>query len=235
MNKKLKIVLVSVLVIGVFLFALLVTGKQAVKFIDNEEFSKISSGDGFVYYGSKNAEDALKDVADNADIQISLLDSSKFKSKKVKENTFYQYKDGKVVYEYTGNVSSFKFDESLMKEGILEKSYITISLDEYKEIIKEKGYHFMFIGSEQCGYCTEFKNSIGEALKDNDFNVYYLDISTLSENEYNELVKTDNYMSENEWGTPLNILYKDGKRVDVLNGYVSSDELVKFLKKNKVI
>ena len=93
----------------------------------------------------------------------------------------------------------------------------------------------MFIGSEQCGYCTQFKDSIKESLENNDFNVYYIDISTLSEDEYNELVKTDEYMSQNEWGTPLNLLYKDGKRIAELNGYVSSDELVEFLKENKVI
>ena len=71
--------------------------------------------------------------------------------------------------------------------------------------------------------------------KDNNYKVYYIDISTLTQDEYNELVKTDEYMSQNEWGTPLNLLYKDGKRIDELNGYVSSDELVEFLKENKVI
>ena len=30
-------------------------------------------------------------------------------------------------------------------------------------------------------------------------------------------------------------LYKDGKRIAELNGYVSADELVEFLKENKVI
>ena len=235
MNKYLKIAIVSVIVIGVFVFALLVTGKQAVKLIDYDGFAEINSEDGFVYYGSKENEGALKEIAIAADIQIGLLDSTEFKSEKLKEDTFYQYKDGKVVYKYTGDVDSYKFEESLMKEGVLDRSYITVSLDEYKEIIKEKGYHFMFIGSEQCGYCTQFKDSIKESLKDYDYNVYYIDISTLSESEYNELVETDKYMSENEWGTPLNLLYKDGKRVAELNGYVSSDELIKFLEENKVI
>lgn len=235
MNKYLKIAIVAVIVIGVFVFALLVTGKQTVKFIDYDDFAEINSEDGFVYYGSKENEGALKEIAVSADIQIGLLDSTDFKSGKLKEDTFYQYKDGKVVYKYTGDVDSYKFEESLMKEGLLAKSYITVSLDEYKEIIKEKGYRFMFIGSEQCSYCIEFKKSIAESLEDNDYKIYYIDISTLSESEYGELVETDKYLFENEWGTPLNLLYKDGKRVAELNGYVSSDELVQFLKENKVI
>lgn len=234
MNKYLKIAIVSVIVIGVFVFALLVTGKQAVKSIDYDEFAEISNGDGFVYYGSEETKTSLKEIANIADIEIGILDSAEFKSEKLKKDTFYRYENGKVVYKYTGDINSYKFKEGLVDEGIF-KSYITISLDEYKEVIKKKGYHFMFIGSEQCGYCTQFKDSIKESLKDNNYKVYYIDISTLTKDEYNELVKTDEYMSQNEWGTPLNLLYKDGKRIDELNGYVSADELVEFLKENKVI
>ena len=234
MNKYLKIAIVSVIVIGVFVFALLVTGKQAVKSIDYDEFAEISNGDGFVYYGLKETKTSLNEIANLADIEIGILDSTEFKSEKLKEDTFYQYENGKVVYKYTGDVTAHKFKESLMNEDIL-RTYKIVSLDEYKDIIKEKGYHFMFIGSEQCGYCTQFKGSVEESLKNNDYKVYYIDISTLSEDEYNELVKTDEYMSQNEWGTPLNLLYKDGKRIAELNGYVSADELVEFLKENKVI
>lgn len=234
MNKYLKIAIVSVIVIGVFVFALLVTGKQAVKSIDYDEFAEISNGDGFVYYGLKETKTSLKEIANLADIEIGILDSTEFKSEKLKEDTFYQYENGKVVYKYTGDVTAHKFKESLMDEDIL-RTYKIVSLDEYKEIIKEKGYHFMFIGSEQCGYCTQFKGSVEESLKNNDYKVYYIDISTLTQDEYNELVKTDEYMSQNEWGTPLNLLYKDGKRIAELNGYVSADELVEFLKENKVI
>lgn len=235
MNKYLKITIVAVIVIGVFAFALLASGKQPVELISYDDFSEIIEKDGFVYYGSKEEKESLKEVAKQADIKIGLLDSTDSKTEKLKEGTLYQYKDGKVVYKYTGEIKGHKLAESLMKEGIMDKTYITVTLDEYKELIKEKGYHFMFIGSEQCSYCTEFKKSIADSLKDNDYKVYYLDISTLSEDEYKELVATDKYMSENEWGTPLNLLYKDGKRKAELNGYVSSEELVKFLKENKVI
>ena len=38
-----------------------------------------------------------------------------------------------------------------------------------------------------------------------------------------------------QYAVVRNLLYKDGKRVKELNGYVDKDELVKFLKENKVI
>ncbi len=235
MNKYLKAIIVIVIVALVFVFALLVSGRKAVKEISYDEYSEIVSDGGFVYYGSKDEMEALKEVAKEADITIGLLSSTESKTEKLKEGTLYEYKDGKVVYSYTGEIDSYRLTSSLMKERIMDRDYIPVTLDEYKKIIKEKGYHFMFIGSEQCGYCQQFKTSIEESLEDYDYNIYYLDISTLSETEYNDLVATDSYMSENEWGTPLNLLYKDGKRIAELNGYVATDELVKFLKENKVI
>lgn len=235
MNKYLKGAIVAVVVIAVFVFALLVSGKQAVSVISYDDYSEISSAEGFVYYGSKDDMETLKAIAKDANIEIGLLDSEVSKTKKLDEGKLYQYEDGKLVFESSAEVDSYKFTEELMEEEILPKTYLTINLDQYKEIIKEKGYHFMFIGSEQCSYCQDFKKSINTSLEDNDYKVYYLDISTLTEDEYKELIATDKYFEENEWGTPLNFLYKSGKRVDVLSGYVDAAELVKFLKENKVI
>lgn len=229
MNKSLKIILTVALVIGVFVLAFLVTGKQPVKVISYDDFSKINSNDGIVYYGSKESKDILKEIALKAEIEIGILDSSESKTNKLKENTLYQYKDGKLVYKYSGDL-----------DKITDPAYKTISLKQYKNVIREKGYHFMFIGSATCGHCTNFKESLKtvylkELFEGNSYKAYYIDISTLTEDEVQELVKTDSYMSENEWGTPLNILYKSGKRVDVLSGYVEASELVNFLKENKVI
>lgn len=235
MNKYLKIAIVAVIIIGVFVFSLLVSGKQPVTVISYDDYNKISSDEGFVYYGSKEDIGTLREIAKSADIEIGLLDSEESKTEKLDEGKLYQYEDGKLVFKSSAKIDSYKLTEELMHEDIIDKTYLTITLDDYMKIIKSKGYNFMFIGSEQCGYCQEFKKSITESLEGNDYNVYYLDISTLNEDEIKELTATDNYFSENEWGTPLNLLYKNGKRVDVLNGYVDSNELVQFLKKNKVI
>ena len=93
----------------------------------------------------------------------------------------------------------------------------------------------MFIGSNTCGFCTQFKESINETLKDYNYNVYYLNIGNFSEENVTKLYETDSYFTENAWGTPLNFLYKDGERIDVLSGYVDANELTNFLQENKVI
>lgn len=236
MNKTLKTILSIVLVVVVLVVAGFATGKKSVETIDLEEYKTISSSDGFVYYGTSEDMDLVKSIAKDYDIRISFLDSKENKNNDLKVGTLYQYKNGKEVYKYNGNFDSYKFTESLMKQGLAVKNYVTVTLEEYKKLIKADGYHFMFIGRETCGYCTQFKDSIKEAMKKYDFMVYYIDTDTFeSEDEFNELIATDKYMSENEWGTPLNLLYKDGKRIAELNGYVPADELIKFLKEYKVV
>ncbi len=236
MNKAVKIILVVLLVAGVLVFAGLANGKKAVETITLEDYKTISKGDGYVYYGSSKNMSKVQDVAKDYNLIISFLDSDENENKDLKKGTLYGYEKGKETYKYSGDFDSYKFAESLVEKGISLKGHVTVTLDEYKKIMKEKGYHLMFIGRETCGYCTQFKDAIKEALQDRNFIVYYIDTDTFeSEDEYDELIATDKYMSENEWGTPLSLLYKDGKRIDVLNGYVPADELIQFLEKNKVV
>ena len=235
MNKNIKTILLVLAVVAAFVFASLVTGKKAVEVITLDDYKQISSKKGFVYFGKIDEIDNLKEIAKDANIKISVLDSENNKNAELKEGTLYEYKKGKEVYSYTGDINSYKFTESLMNAGILEKTYVEVTFDEYKELYKSKGYNFMFIGSETCGWCSKFKEEIKQAKKEYNFNIYYIDLSSLTEEEYNDLLKTDSYLTENEWGTPLNLLYKDGKRVNVLSGYVQKDELIEYLKENKVI
>lgn len=240
MNKSLKIVISVVVIALVLLLAFFVGAKQSVEIISYKDYQKIKEQDGYIYYGSENNLETLKKIAKNIDVKIGILDpkdlsKSEIKTENLKEGTIYLYKDGEVVYKYNNELIEYKLIQSMMSEDLIERNYISITIEDYLEIIKEKGNHFMFIGSDTCGYCTQFKESIKETLKDYDYNVYYLNIGNLTQEETEKLYATDSYFSENEWGTPLNFLYKDGKRVNELSGYVDSKELTNFLKENKVI
>ena len=240
MNKYVKIVIGILIVVAVFLLAFLVSGKEAVEVISYKDYMEIKDSEGFVYYGSKDEEETLKTFADSAGIEISILDpedlsKSEAKSVDLKEGSLYLYENGENVYTYDGKINQYNLVSAFMEEGLIEKTYISIGLDEYLDIIEEDGYHFMFIGSDTCSYCTEFKTSINESLEDYDYNVYYLNLDNLTTEEMNTLYATDDYFTENEWGTPLSFLYHDGERVTELSGYVDTETLVSFLKENKVI
>jgi len=240
MNKYLKIALVAAIIIGVFLLSFFAKGKQSVEVIDYKQYQEIKEESGYVYYGSKNVLNDLKTFADEENLEISILDpadlsKSEAKAIDLEEGTIYLYKTGEVEFEYDGKLVSDDLSKAFMDAGLISKEYVSVSLDQYLDTIKKDGYHLMFIGSENCGYCTQFKESINESLEDYSYNVYYLSIDGLSTDEMEKLYATDSYFTEEEWGTPLTFLYKDGKVVDVLNGYVEANELVKFLKENKVI
>lgn len=234
MNKTVKTILLVALVLGVLLIAAFATGKKSVESITLEEYKNVIKKEAIVYYGKDDSN--LKDIAEKYNLNIKFLDSTKEKNEELKEGTLYVYKKGKEVYSYDEDLNSYRLAEGLMKRDLTKRTYLTVTLDEYKKLKDAKGYHFMFIGRETCSYCTKFKESINKAMQDYNFMVYYIDTDTFEgEDEFNELIATDSYMSEEEWGTPLNLLYKDGKRVNVLNGFVEADELVQFLKDNKVV
>lgn len=240
MNKNLKIAIIVIVVGAVLALAFLAGAKQNVEVITYKDYQEIKEKEGYVYYGSKSEEENLKELAKSLDIEVSILDpkdlsKSEIKVANLKEGTLYLYEDNKAVFEYNDELNEYNLTSALVEEKLIDPVMLTITLDDYLKIIKKDGYHFMFIGSETCGYCTQFKDSIKTALKDYNFNVYYLNIASLTEEEYQKLYNTDKYFSENEWGTPLNFLYKDGKRIGELNGYVPANELVKFLKEKKVI
>lgn len=239
MNKYVKVAIVVLAVVVVFVLSFLVRGKQSVRDIDFNEYQNVVKKGGFVYYGSSDVKKTLKEFCDLYELEFNILnpeDLSESENKEIelKNDTIYNFENGKSTFTYSGDVSLEKLAEAFGKEELI-RTYKIISLDEYLKIIKSDGNHFMFIGSDSCGYCDKFKVSIIKALIKYDFNVYYLNIKNLSEDELSTLYATDKYFEENEWGTPLNFLYKDGKRVGELNGYVETDVLVNYLKENKVI
>ena len=240
MNKYLKVAAVVIIIVLVFCLSFFASAKESVETISYDEYEKLIKGEAFIYFGSEEEKEVLKSFADKNDIEISILNpeelsKSEIKSSGLKEGNIYLYKDGKEVYKYSGNITESDLTKDFKEEGLIAKEYVQITLDEYLDIIKKDGYHLMFIGSDSCSYCDMFKESINESLKDNNYNVYYLNIQDVSQEEVSKLYETDSYFTEEEWGTPLTFLYKDGKRIDVLNGYVETSELNKFLKENKVI
>jgi len=248
MKKNLQVIIaivIVVIVIGGTFFLSGLKDRNLMKEISYDEYKEVtgSAKKTFVYAGEKNDNyDIVKEFSKDSGIKVRYLDSTALSEKEKKEvykkesdDTLFIYEDGKLKGSYGDDFDSYEFMKMLMENDYIEKSYLPVRMDDYLKIIKEDGYHFMFIGSDTCSYCTMFKESINKALKDHDFNVYYLDVSSLTDAEREKLYATDEYFTTEEWGTPLNFLYKDGKRIEVLNGYVEEAKLVEFLKNNKVI
>lgn len=218
-----EMIVVIALLVGVY-FISNALNKSYFKEINYSKYQELIKSDEKVYVFVSDDYDyevGLKKLGKSMKKYVYFLDSSKLTEEYLNEiygddsnnSVLFTYKKGKVV-------------ESK------DISFKTISLDEYYKYIKAEGYNFIFIGSATCGYCTKFKPEIKTMLLMEDVNMYYLDLATLTEEQLNKLYESDEYFTTEEWGTPLNFLFKDGERIAVLNGYNDYNSLYNFMKSN---
>ena len=239
------IAVVVLVILGTFLISMYGMPK-AFKEVSYEEYLEmVKDGEKMYVYAGSDKDDAsvLETFASDKDIVVYHLDTSKLTSEQLEEvygedeekSLLMAWNDEEKVYSYSGDFSGYKLEKDFMKNDFIDSGVITITISDYLEIIKEKEFNLMFIGSATCGYCTMFKPELETVLDSHDVNIYYIDLSTASNEDLNKLYATDSYFTEEQWGTPLTFLYKNGKRIDVINGYVEAATVIQTLKENKVI
>ena len=112
-------------------------------------------------------------------------------------------------------------------------SYTEISYIEFSEK-KESGDSFpLVIGSSTCSACATYKIVMEQFIEDNQVEVFYIDLSNVSEEEYNKL-KTEISFT----GTPTTVFYKEGNLASFYNrldGAEDIDAVKKYLEKNNYI
>lgn len=247
--KKYKNVFIFVIaIVLVFALTFLVSKygmPKSFKEISYEKYLELreEKNGNYVYIGEDEGEAlSIEAFAKENDIVIYHLNTSDL-TKKQLEDVYGEEEQKSVltswqdeeVYSYDGNFSKYALTKDFMKNDFIDTDIIGISVDEYVEIIKEDEYNLMFIGSATCGYCTMFKPELQEVLSQYDVNIYYLDLASVASEDMYALYATDSYFTEQQWGTPLTFLYKNGKRLDVISGYVESSVVIETLKTNKVI
>ena len=243
MSTKAKVILLSIVILVLILIVVLIPflfGEPNLSGdINYEDFQKAKDGENsFIYYGTVKEKEKIDTFKERYETSIGVLSPSSLKDSEkknidLKENHLYIFNKGKQVYDEEFDFS-YKGIKELIEKHLITGNFIEVNIDEYKDIIKSEGTNYMFVGRETCSWCTKFKQEIKNALKDNTFIIYYIDTDKLG-NSLDPLYETDDYFTKEDWGTPLTLIYKDGKRIDVINGYVESSELVSNLKKNKVL
>ena len=245
MSTKAKlIILISIVVLLIALVVVMsfIGGpKDMSGDIDYKDYNKVIKGENtLVYYGTSSNKTKLDEFSKKYDASVSVLNpNSLSKNERVSvgltEGYLYAYNKGKEIYSTDFNKLDYLAVKDLMEKKIIKGNYIEVTIDEYEKLVKEKGYNIMFIGRETCSWCTQFKDSIKTAMQSEDFIIYYIDTDKLTQDGFKRLYATDEYLTKEEWGTPLTFIYKDGKRVGVIDGYKESDELIDVLKENKVL
>lgn len=230
MKNSIKVIIGIVLVIIAFIglyFLSEAVNKAYYKEISYQEYKEIKNAKEKEYILIGENEDystSLRSFGKSLKKDVYYLNTSKLNDEQLKEiyngetkpTTLFVYENDKLIEEK---------DVSLKE----------IDVNKYFEIIKEDKYNFIFIGSATCGYCVKFKPELKTVLLEKDVNIYYLDISQQTEEDLNKLYNSDTYFTTEEWGTPLNFLYKNGEKIGILNGYNTADNVIKFLENNNAI
>ena len=89
------------------------------------------------------------------------------------------------------------------------KTYTEIKYNKLIKMIDKEDKFVLFIGSEKCSHCATFKTTVNEVVKEKKINIYYIDVSKLTEKEYAYLNSHFPFS-----GTPTTVIVKDGKEYE---------------------
>lgn len=109
-----------------------------------------------------------------------------------------------------------------------------IDIDEYLDLKEGKKASIIYIARPTCHYCQEMEPIIRNVVYEYDVEVNYLNTDELDDDGQAKLIKSDDYFSEG-YGTPLLLVVKDDKIVDIQEGLTDKDATVKFLQDNGFI
>ena len=101
--------------------------------------------------------------------------------------------------------------------GCSKQSYVEITYDEFKEKIENKDSFALFVGSNQCSHCDDYKITLKKFIKDYQVTVYYIDVAKMQTSELNEFKTVINFSA-----TPTTVFITDGAEKTVYNRIVGA-------------
>lgn len=123
------------------------------------------------------------------------------------------------------NESNYEYVYQSKKDNL-----IYINLKKFIDLYNSKTKKIIVIGSAYCSHCINFKPIMENASYKYNIPVYFIDLSTLTQQEYNTF-KEISYIKNNFRGTPTTILVENGEVIDSIIGYTTVvDELFKKIK-----
>ena len=106
-----------------------------------------------------------------------------------------------------------------------------INVSKMKELFSSNDTKIIFVGSLTCPHCTAIKPVINSVVKDLNVTVYYLELSTMTDEENNEYYSINEFLKNNN-SIPLVMAVKNNEVIDSFVGEKDSNDVEEFLKKN---
>ncbi len=135
---------------------------------------------------------------------------------------------------YNKKETSAKNDDYYYVPADYDTSMFTkISAKEMIEKFNKGDAAFVLTARGSCGYCQQFRPIAAESVKKYNYTLYYLDTTTLTEEDYKNIRALDSKLEE--FGSTPNVYYFKGKAiVDIQEGAADAETYGAFLTKNGV-
>ena len=139
----------------------------------------------------------------------------------------------------TGEDTSYDdidYDEGASIPESEQKDLTEISVSKFIKLKKASEKSLVIITREGCSWCERYlpiMKNIAYLYKD--LTIYNIDLAKLSDDESTDLMTSDDFFTEEDWGTPLTLVVQNNKIVDTINGFTSKDLTIEFLKDQGLI
>lgn len=130
---------------------------------------------------------------------------------------------------YDESQKEIEEENNKAEESISNLTVINVS--KMKELFSSNDTKIIFVGSLTCPHCTAIKPVINSVVKDLNVTVYYLELSTMTDEENNEYYSINEFLKNNN-SIPLVMAVKNNEVIDSFVGEKDSKDVEEFLKKN---
>lgn len=135
------------------------------------------------------------------------------------------------VMKKTYDESQKEIEEENKKAEESISNLTVINVSKMKELFSSNDTKIIFVGSLTCPHCTAIKPVINSVVKDLNVTVYYLELSTMTDEENNEYYSINEFLKNNN-SIPLVMAVKNNEVIDSFVGERDSKDVEEFLKKN---
>lgn len=127
--------------------------------------------------------------------------------------------------------SQKELEEENRKAAESISNLTVIDVSKLKELFSSNDTKIIFVGSLTCPHCTAIKPVINSVVKDLNVTVYYLELSTMTDEENKEYYSINEFLKNNN-SIPLVMAVKNNEVIDSFVGEKNSKDVEEFLKKN---
>ena len=127
--------------------------------------------------------------------------------------------------------SQKELEEENRKAAESISNLTVIDVSKMKELFSSNDTKIIFVGSLTCPHCTAIKPVINSVVKDLNVTVYYLELSTMTDEENTEYYSINEFLKNNN-SIPLVMAVKNNEVIDSFVGEKDSKDVEEFLKKN---